>query len=217
MNSSFDQVRTRVKICGITQMQDAAFAVRLGVDALGFIFFEKSPRSIDLDSARDIIATLPPFVDRVGVFVNDSISNIVETASAVSLSCVQLHGRETVVFCEELRRKLPCCRLVKAFRVGEESVAEEFSEYHAVVHGFLLDTYKKGAPGGTGEVFDWEIISRLQLQRPVLLAGGLGPENIRDAVARVRPYGVDVNSGVESAPGKKDHRKLESLMCSLNG
>jgi len=205
-----DTGRIRVKICGITRLQDALHAAELGVDALGFIFFKKSPRNILPSDARKIIEKLPPFVDRVGVFVNASINDIAVTA-ATGLSCLQLHGNESPDYCVELRRKLPMCRIIKAFRVGQESRAEEFSPYEKMVDGFLLDTYKKGEPGGTGAVFDWSVVEQLGLQRPMLLAGGLEPANISEAIAQVHPYGVDVNSGVESEPGIKNHQMLNEL------
>ena len=202
--------RVRVKICGITRLPDALHATELGADALGFIFFRKSPRNILPAAAGKIIEKLPPFVDRVGVFVNSSVDDVVATA-AVGLSCLQLHGNESPEFCTELRSRLPMCRVIKVFRVGQESRAEEFAPYAERVDGFLLDTYKKGEPGGTGAIFDWSVVERLGLRRPLLLAGGLGPGNICEAIDRVHPYGVDVNSGVESEPGIKDHQMLTEL------
>jgi phosphoribosylanthranilate isomerase len=205
------KIRTRVKMCGTTRLLDANVAVRWGVDALGFIFYPKSPRYIGFDNARKIIEQLPPFVDRVGVFVNGDQGEIV-SAAAAGLSCLQLHGSESIDYCLELREKVPSCRIIKAFRVGGKSRAEEFSPYNDCVDGFLLDTYVEGTKGGTGEVFDWSIIDRLELARPFLLAGGLTPENIVEAISAAKPYGVDINSGVESLPGIKDHQRLRRLM-----
>lgn len=204
-------LRTRVKMCGTTRLIDARAAARYGVDALGFIFYNRSPRFITCDKAKEIIDKLPPFIDKVGVFVNGDQSELV-AAAAAGLSYFQLHGSETVDYCRKLREKLPSCRLIKAFRVGEKSLPEDFSPYNHCVDGFLLDTYVTGTKGGTGEVFDWSLIEKLELQRPILLAGGLTPGNIVQAITTVKPYAVDVNSGIESEPGIKDHKCLYKLM-----
>lgn len=203
--------RTRVKICGITRLEDALIAVHHGVDALGFIFYPKSPRYISPEQAAQIIKELPPLIDRVGVFVDAPLDEMVACAGA-GLSYLQLHGHESAAYCVELRERLPFCGIVKAFRVGEESRAEDFSLYDGCVDAFLLDTYMKGAKGGTGKPFDWSIIETLKLQRPVFLAGGLSPENIVEAVAEVQPFAVDVNSGIESEPGIKNHILLKQIM-----
>jgi phosphoribosylanthranilate isomerase len=199
-------------MCGTTRPEDARAAVRYGVDALGFIFYDKSPRYIPYEKAARIIAELPPLVDRVGVFVGAPIGEVVTTAAKVGLSALQLHGRETVDYCREIRRQLPHCRIIKAFRVSGESRPELFSPYNEWVDAFLLDTYVPGASGGTGKVFDWSVIERLKLQRPVFLAGGLSPENVLDAIAVAQPFAVDINSGIESQPGVKDHLRLKELL-----
>jgi len=206
--------RTRVKMCGTTRLEDALFAVQQGVDALGFIFYEKSPRNIKIHHAEKIITCLPPFVDRVGVFVNEKTEKVCK-ASRTGLSALQLHGTETVEYCREVRKLLPHCTLIKAFRVGSESCADDFAPYAGIVDAFLLDTYVKGEKGGTGEVFDWSILDRLKLDKPFILAGGLTPDNTKDAVQAVSPYAVDINSGVEVSPGVKDHIKLRALIDSL--
>lgn len=198
-------------MCGTTRLVDARAAAMCGVDALGFIFYRKSPRYISCDQAREIIEQVPPFIDKVGVFVNGEHGELV-AAAAAGLTYLQLHGSESVEYCREIRQKLPFCRLIKAFRVGEQSLADDFSPYNQCVDGFLLDTYIKGAKGGTGEVFDWSLIEKLDLQRPILLAGGLTPENIVQAITAVKPYAVDINSGVETEPGIKDHERLYKLM-----
>jgi len=203
--------RTRVKMCGTTRLEDALAAVRLGVDALGFIFFSKSQRFIDPARAEAIIAQLPPLVDRVGVFVDASLEEIV-ACTASGLSMVQLHGQEAPEFCREVKRALPHCGIIKAFRVGAASAAADFSPYGDCVDAYLLDTYVKGAPGGTGLTFDWSVIARLKLTRPLFLAGGLTPENIGRAIKEAQPYAVDINSGIETHPGIKDHRQLEALL-----
>ena len=203
--------RPRIKICGMTRREDASFAARAGVDALGFIFYDKSPRCVDLGTARTIIESLPPFIDKVGVFVNETIEEV-QQVTAIGLTAIQLHGSETPDYCKELKKKAPLCSLIKAFRVGNESTASEFSIYSSVVDAFLLDTYVKGAKGGTGEVFDWGLIDKLALTRPILLAGGLEPSNIEQAIRSTTSYCFDVNSGVEVSPGVKDHTKVEHLM-----
>lgn len=206
-------------MCGTTRLVDAQAAVSCGVDALGFIFYRKSPRYIAPGKAMTIIRQLPPFVDRVGVFVNGEAGELAEAAKA-GLSCLQLHGSESPEYCTAIREKLPSCAVIKAFRVGEDSTADHFVPYNQCVDAFLLDTYVEGTEGGTGRVFDWSIIERLELQRPILLAGGLTPENIVQAIAAVKPFGVDVNSGIESQPGIKDHQRLFHLMqlvASISG
>ena len=198
-------------MCGTRRLEDALAAVQFGVDALGFIFYHKSRRCISLDAATRILQQLPPFVDRVAVFVNASPAKLLSTA-AMGFSYVQLHGSESADYCRQIRQTRPVLGIIKAFRVGEESCADDYTPYNDCVDAFLLDTYIQGARGGTGKVFDWSIIERLKLQRPVILAGGLSPENVVDALVKVRPYAVDINSGVESQPGVKDHARLHELL-----
>ncbi len=204
--------RFRVKICGTTRADDAACAVAAGVDALGFIFFPKSPRNIEPKAAQTIIAGLPPFVDTVGVFVNETLSRVQEIAAFCGLNTIQLHGAETPDYCRELATALPCCRLLKAFRIGSHSRAADIAPYAEVVQGYLLDTFQKDAEGGTGLAFDWNLIERLQLCRPFFLAGGLDCTNIHAALTQVRPYGVDANSGLEDAPGLKNHHRIRQFI-----
>lgn len=210
-------LRTRVKMCGTTRLDDALLAVELGVDGLGFIFYPKSPRYIVPAEAAEITAKIPPLVHRFGVFVNASLKEVADVAQTAHLSCLQLHGGESPAFCRQLREQLPCCLLVKAFRVGEQSRAEEFAPYNSLVDAFLLDTYKKGEPGGTGQVFDWKLIQQLSLQRPLILAGGLNADNVLAAIGEISPFAVDVNSGVELSPGVKDKDKLISFMEKIHG
>lgn len=207
--------RTRVKVCGITCIEDALAAVDQGVDGLGFIFFEKSPRNVDPVVARKIIEKLPPFVDIVGVFVNRSKEEIEELVNYCRLNHLQLHGDESTEFCEQVKSDLSTCRVMKAFRIGDSIDQILFDEYSPYVHGFLLDTYQKGVEGGTGHVFSWDMLKEVQLPKPLILAGGLNPENVVDAVAQVHPHALDINSGVELAPGKKDHKAIELLMSRL--
>jgi phosphoribosylanthranilate isomerase len=209
------QQRIRVKICGMTRLKDARCAVEAGVDALGFIFYEKSPRAIDPDEARRIIEHLPPFVGAVGVFVNMELHETAAIIRHCRLGYAQLHGSESPEYCRDLACNTAPCRLLKAFRVGSHSTAAEIAPYNDCVQGFLLDTFQKSAVGGTGESFDWSIIDRLHLARPLLLAGGLGVDNIRTALESVRPYGVDANSGLETAPGVKDHSHIRRFITSV--
>ncbi len=202
-------------MCGTTRLEDAAAAVRYGVDALGFILYAPSPRYVSVKQAKKICDTLPPFVDRVGVVVNEKPERLVSLVEAVGFTHLQLHGEESVHYCEQLRENLPHVKLLKAFRVGELSVTENFTPYEDCVDGFLLDTWVKGEKGGTGKTFDWSIIRRLVLRLPVVLAGGLNRENIGAAIASVNPYAVDLNSGVESAPGIKDHQLLKQVMGQI--
>ncbi len=204
--------RTRIKMCGITRKKDAAAGIEAGVDALGFIFHEKSPRNIKPDFVRQLVSSLPPFVDSVGVFVDRQLEEVEELVEYCRLSHAQLHGSESPKYCERLERFASPVRIIKAFRIGEESQASDCSPYDDVACGYLLDTYVKGNAGGTGETFNWEIIKQLHLKRPLILAGGLSPENILNAMTAASPFAVDVNSGVESAPGIKDHAKITEFV-----
>lgn len=209
--------RTRVKVCGITRPEDAQKAAELGVDALGFIFVGKSPRNIDPLMAWEIIKSVPSFISCVGVFVNSDLGEVQRTVNACGLSQVQLHGEEPVEYCRQLkewRRSLSIC---KAFRVRSDSTGKELNQYSADVDSILLDTYSSGAAGGTGETFDWGIIEHLNLQKPLILAGGLNPENVADAIRVSRPFAVDVNSGIEDRPGIKNHQKMKAVFDAVAG
>lgn len=207
--------RTRIKICGTTNRDDAWAAVAAGVDALGFIFAEKSPRCISPEDAKKIIVELPPFVDLVGVFVDKDPTELEEIVHYCGLNHVQLHGQESPEYCKELASRFPVTRIMKAFRVSDMSRVADFVQYNDVVSGFLLDTYSKGQSGGTGKTFNWDIIPTLGLKRPFILAGGLSPENIEAAITNVQPYAVDINSGIELSPGVKDHEKLQDIVAKI--
>jgi len=196
--------QVRIKICGITNLDDALVATELGADAVGFIFYEKSPRFINPKTAALIIRELPPFVATVGVFVNEPPDRVIDTAKEAGVGCVQLHGDETPEYCSSLG-----LRTIKALRVKDASVLNMLRSYS--VSGILLDTYREGVPGGTGETFDWEIAAEAASAGRIILSGGLTPENIREAIEKVGPYAVDVSSGVESTPGRKDHEKLRKF------
>jgi len=202
----------KVKICGITNHEDASEAVRLGAEALGFIF-APSPRQIVPELARDIIVDLPPFVQAVGVFVNEELSAIRDKVAYCGLDMVQLHGDEPPEFCREL---MP--RTLKAFRIKDTSSLSPIGAYKGLVKALLLDTYQEGLKGGTGKTFDWGLaVEAGKFGIPVILSGGLGPSNIETAISTVKPYAVDVNSTIEARPGKKDHALMRELMEKVNG
>jgi phosphoribosylanthranilate isomerase len=193
----------RIKICGITNPEDALAAIKYGADALGFVFYSESPRSITPDKAKEIISLLPPFITTVGVFVDEKVSDIEKTVQHTGIDIVQLHGSEPPEYCKDISSK----RVIKAIRIKELTDLEPLKHYRA--SAFLLDTYTPDSIGGTGLVFNWEIAIEAKRFGRIILAGGLTPENIEDAVKMVQPYGIDVASGVEgSEKGKKDHNKL---------
>lgn len=197
----------RVKICGITNLDDALVAVEAGADALGFVFFKGSPRHISPEQAGAVIRRLPPFVQIVGLFVNEEQATVNAIADQCGLDIVQLHGDESPDYCRAVKR-----RIIKAFRVKDESVLNDIASYP--VASCLLDAWSPAAYGGTGTTFNWEIAAKAAAEQTIILAGGLTPENVAEAIATVRPYAVDVSSGVESAPGKKDAALVNSFIRS---
>ncbi len=202
-------------MCGTTSLADALAAVDAGVDALGFIFYEKSPRNVDPEVVRLIIEELPPFVDTVGVFVDRDREEVEEIIRYCRLGYAQLHGQETPKYCERLARFAAPCKVLKALRVGDHLQAEEIAPYGEFVTGYLLDTYHKNKMGGTGMSFDWSLIERLNLNKTWILAGGLDVGNVAAAIEAVHPYGVDVNSGVEKSPGVKDHACIREFVRTI--
>lgn len=199
--------RTRIKICGMTKKSDIEAAIRLGVDAIGFIFVKESPRYISPEEVRELAADIPPFINTVGVFKNEDPDIVHEIVQYCDLSVVQLHGSEPPQYSEAIT-----CRVVKAFGVRANMESAQLESYRGVVDGFLLDTYQKGISGGTGKTFDWQLIHKLSPPGPLILAGGIGPDNVAEAIIAVRPFAVDVNSMVEIAPGIKDLQKIEALI-----
>jgi phosphoribosylanthranilate isomerase len=198
---------TKIKICGITNLDDALLAVELGADALGFIFAE-SPRRISPLEAKTIIHSLPPLVKAIGVFVDEDPAKVKETQSLCGLDLVQLHGEETPEACQVL---MP--QVIKTFHIQNEEDIKKIERYKGCMRAVLLDTFQKGKAGGTGQTFDWSLAIKVKgTGLPVILAGGLGPENIQEAIARVQPYAVDINSGIEDRPGKKDPVLMKQLM-----
>ena len=200
-----------VKICGITNAADAVAAVEAGADALGFMFYEPSQRHLAPARAAEIVRELPPLVAKVGVFVNPSADFVRAAIATTGLDTLQFHGEETPEFCAQFGRPF-----LKAFRVKDRSVLAQCAPYRTGT--WLFDSFVDGALGGTGVAFDWEVaIEAVKLHPKVILAGGLKVETVADAVRRVRPYGVDVSSGVESAPGKKDQEKIRRFIVAARG
>ncbi|MDR3581542.1 MAG: phosphoribosylanthranilate isomerase [Oryzomonas sp.] len=197
----------KVKICGITNLEDALTAVDAGADALGFVFHPKSPRHVFPEQAAAIIRHLPPFVQAVGLFVDEPLDMVNATADQCGLDLVQLHGVEKPGYCDSVRR-----RVVKTFRVKDITSLEPMRDYR--VAAFLLDAWSPAAHGGTGQTFNWEIAACAAQSNRIILAGGLTPGNVAEAVRKVRPYSVDVSSGVESGPGKKDSRKIVDFISN---
>jgi len=199
----------RSKICGITRIEDALAAARAGVDAIGLVFYSKSPRAVTAVQAKAIIAALPPFVTTVGLFVDATDAELTEILAAVPLDVLQFHGDESPEFCSGYGRPY-----LKALRVKPgDDVAAAMARY-AEAAGILLDTYVEGVPGGTGEAFDWSLVPRDSSQ-PIILAGGLDAENVAAAIAQVRPYGVDVSGGVEQSKGIKDAGKIHAFVRAV--
>ncbi len=195
----------RVKICGITNIEDARHATSCGADALGFVFYPGSPRFVDPDTARGIIADLPPLLTAVGLFVNEDPARIHEMVEFCGLSTVQLHGDEEPDQCN-----YPPCRVIKALRLQGAMESDLFAAYQ--VSALLLDAYVSDQFGGTGQRCDWSQAAEIAAQHRVILAGGLNPENVAEAVRHVHPYGVDVSSGVEYKPGQKDPEKVAKFI-----
>lgn len=199
----------RSKICGITRVEDALAAAEAGADAIGLVFYAKSPRAVSVQQARAIIAALPPFVTSVGLFVDASRCELGEILDAVPLDLLQFHGDETPAECDSYGRPY-----IKALRVKPgDDIAAQVALY-ASARGVLLDTYVPGIPGGTGEAFDWSLVPA-DLRKPVILAGGLTTANVAQAIAQVRPFAVDISGGVESAKGIKDAAKIQAFMAAV--
>ena len=202
-------MRTRIKICGITSPADGLAAAQQGADAIGLIFYPPSPRRVAPERAREIVAGLPPFVARVGVFVNPSAAEVDAAIGACRPDLLQFHGEEAPEFCRGFG--VPYLRAWRV-RPGVD-LLECLSPFHDAA-GWLLDAYRPDLYGGTGEPFDWNLIPQ-RLGRPVILSGGLDAENVGEAIRRVRPWAVDVSSGVESAKGIKDERLIAALIAGV--
>ncbi len=192
----------RIKICGITNLEDALAAIEYGADAIGFVFQPKSPRSITPETAKKITSSIPPFITTVGVFVDEDRSLVEKIAEQVGLNVIQLHGSEPPEACSM------CRRVIKAIRVKDLTDLKPLQRYD--ISAFLLDTYSPHFIGGTGQIFNWDIAVEAKKFGHIILAGGLTPENVEEAIKWVQPYGIDVATGVESRrKGRKDHKKLK--------
>ena len=198
-------MRTRVKICGITRRQDAEFAVKSGADAIGLVFYEPSPRAVTMAQAAAITAQLPPFVSAVGLFVNATAEKVRQTLDEVPLSLLQFHGNESAEYCAQFNMPY-----IKAVRMQTASDLIQADEHFAEASALLLDSYQHGVPGGTGQTFDWSMITAVS--KPLILAGGLKTENVAEAIRQVSPYAVDVSGGVEESKGLKSNNKISAFM-----
>jgi phosphoribosylanthranilate isomerase len=201
----------KVKICGLTNVQDALVAVEAGADALGFVFWERSPRWVAVEQAAEIVKEVPGHVLRTGVFVDPSPDLVMSAIGRCGLNLLQFHGEESPEFCLQFGMMS-----MKAFRIRDAASLEALTRYPT--DAWLLDAYTPGVPGGTGASFDWALaLEAGRNGRPVFLAGGLKPENVAEAIRCARPYGVDVSSGVEHAPGIKDHAKVRAFLAAARG
>lgn len=201
-------ISLKVKICGLTNLEDVLAAVEMGADMLGFIFYPKSPRFIDFEKAREIIRKIPTFVDTVGLFVNPSAEQVRRAYAEGWLNWIQLHGDESPEFCRSLLWMN--CKLIKAIRVRSKKDVQRAAEYPADI--ILLDHYSKDRYGGTGERFDWSWLE--PMNQRIMLSGGITPDNVVEAI-ETDVYGIDVCSGIESQPGRKDHEKMRQLFENI--
>ncbi|MPQ77028.1 phosphoribosylanthranilate isomerase [Hydrogenovibrio sp. JE_KL2] len=207
-------MRTRVKICGITNGEDAKVAVANGADAIGLVFYRKSPRYVTLEQARHIVEVVPAFVAITALFVDPTVEEVEEVISATKVDLLQFHGEEAEAFCSGFSRPY-----IKAVRMKHDSNLSTLAKEYATAKGMLLDTYVKGIPGGTGEAFNWDWVSKdkqTSLNMPVILAGGLHAGNVERAIEIVEPWAVDVSGGVELMPGKKSETKIEQFIKAVN-
>lgn len=202
-------MKTQVKICGVTSVADALAAAGAGADMVGLMFYDGSPRHVTLAQAAEIARAVPPFVLKVGVFVNPDEAQVMEAIAACGLNLLQFHGDELSDFCTQFG-----VMSLKALRVRDAESLQKLANFHT--DAFLLDAYSKGGLGGTGEKFNWDLaVAAQKLGKPIFLAGGLTPENVADAVKQVRPFAVDVSSGVEAAPGKKNAAKVRAFIQAV--
>lgn len=201
----------KVKICGLTSVEDALAALEADADILGFVLAEQSPRRVSIETAREIARQLPPAAMRVGVFVNAKVEHVMFALRICNFGGLQFHGEEPPAYCQQFG--VPT---IKAFRIRDQESLRAMSSYDTDY--YLLDSYLAGQPGGTGETFNWNLaVEARGLGKPVILAGGLTPQNVAEAVRKVQPFGVDVSTGVESAPGKKDRQKMRDFVAAVRG
>ncbi len=203
--------RIRVKFCGITRAEDAVFAARLGVDAIGLVFYPPSPRAVSLDQAKQIMAVLPAFVTTTALFVNPDAHDVEEVLAHLPIDLLQFHGEESGSFCRQFQRPY-----IKAFAMREQMDWDELNNEYSDARGWLLDTYKPGIPGGTGETFNWDWLpDSKQVTQSIILAGGLAASNVKDACQQTGVYGVDVSGGIESSKGVKSAEKMQQFIRQL--
>ena len=200
----------KIKICGFTQAQNASDAAMLGIDAIGLVFYEKSPRHVNMGQALEIVQALPPFINRVGLFVNADSSFIDEVLCEVPLDTLQFHGDELPQECAQYAMPF-----VKVLRVNEQTNIAQLAQDYQQASGLLLDAYNPSVYGGTGESFDWSL-ANVDIDLPIILAGGLNPTTVASAISQVSPYAVDVSSGVESSKGIKDIEKIKQFIKQAN-
>jgi phosphoribosylanthranilate isomerase len=203
-------VRVRIKVCGMTRMEDTAVAAHLGVDAVGLVFYPKSPRYVNVEQAHALAASLPAFVTVTALFLDPSAEEVRQVLESVRVELLQFHGGEPAEFCRSFNRPY-----IKAVPMGSQADVAEYAQRHAGAAALLLDSHAAGQKGGTGMSFDWTALPRVE-GPPLILAGGLNPSNVGTAIRIVRPYGVDVSSGVESKPGIKDPAKMEAFVREVN-
>ena len=203
--------RVKIKICGVTRMEQAVEIADLGVDAIGFILYPPSPRYIEPSKIKAIVSQLPPLIKTVGVFVDEPMDRLTETLRNAGLDLAQLHGAETPDYCERLSQR--GISWIKAFRVRGQMDTALLSRYPA--RSFLLDTWSEEEYGGTGKTFDWSLVKKICADYRIVLAGGITPENASEAIKTLNPYGLDVSSGVEESPGIKSIEKVEALLQAV--
>jgi len=205
-------MRTRIKMCGITSVADMQLAVSAGADAIGLVFYPPSPRCVSVEQAAEILKAMPAFVTSVALFVNPEPAFVQTVIEQTQVDLLQFHGDESPAFCQQFDRPY-----IKAVRMQAETDLQALATAYASAQGLLVDTYKKGVPGGTGESFNWQWLPEPDtLSLPLILAGGLNPENIRQAIDTVRPWAVDVSGGIEASPGKKSQQKVVEFVKAVN-
>lgn len=206
-------MKTKVKICGITNIYDALYTAKAGADSLGFIFAD-SPRKVEPNTVKDIVKKLPVFITPVGVFVKHDTHEINDVARETGIRTIQLHGYYNVFDCIKLWNF--GYKVIKVFRIGNDFDVTSVKNFIECTDAFLLDTHVEGQEGGTGRVFNWDIANKIkEYGHPVILSGGLNPDNAAEAIAKVAPYAIDLSSGVELSPGKKDHNKIDRLFANI--
>lgn len=200
---------TRIKICGITQVEDALIAAKLGADAIGFVFYAPSPRAVSSNQAKKICEALPPFITTVGLFVNADLTEVNNVLAEIPLGLLQFHGEETADYCQQFNQPW-----LKALRVNQHTDINSLVTIYSKAQGILLDSYVSGTHGGTGTTFDWSLIPQ-DINIPLILAGGLNPTNVKEAIQTVKPYAVDVSGGVELKKGIKDPEKIKAFIKAV--